>query len=455
MQKPNSLRPLIKLQSPKACSQFGISAAKTLETKLRTRPSLLASFLCLMAGGLTSSVYWPLFSNFSPVLHGSSPAVVLGIDRIFSTPYLDLLKGKRVGVLAHQASRNRKGEHLVDLLAQNPDIDLRVIFAPEHGLRSTEDVLLPDSIDPKTGLPIFSLYGPRLAPQPEQLALIDVLLIDLQDVGLRFYTYASTMGMTLRSCRESGKKVWILDRPNPIDGDTVEGAVLEEDLVKGGLTNFFALATRHGMTMGELALLYNRELEIEADLTLVPMTGWKRWMKWEDTGVKWIPPSPALTTSDQAFLYSTFGVLESVNLAVGRGVTNEDAFRIYGAPWISRPEAEKVVQELNLLELPGLQFSLAKWIPTRAEYEGLLCHGVRVHLRKRYKVQGFYSLLETIRVFRAELGGRFDLSSTDTMIGSHFLRTGLENGVPTKTLLEQTTAQMGEFPPQRARALIY
>jgi uncharacterized protein YbbC (DUF1343 family) len=356
-------------------------------------------------------------------------ATLPGIAGIERAATLEALSGKRVGALAHQASRTRAGEHLVDLLAARRDLSLVALFSPEHGIRGTEDENVPDTTDPVTGLPVYSLYGPRMAPTPRQLAAIDVLAVDLQDVGVRFYTYAATVAFTLRACKQAGVKVVLFDRPSPLGGEIVEGAVLEKDLVTDARrTRVHTISTRHGMTLGELVSLLNAEMGIHADLTVVPMAGWRRSMSWEETGLPWIAPSPALETPEQAFLYGIFGALETLDLAVGRGKSNHDAFRVYGAPWISEAASENLVLRLSALRLPGLRFTREAFTPTRAKFKSSRCNGFRVHVTDRRSVEGFRSQVEVLKALHVEFGERLGLGGATGSLGARWLIDAIARG---------------------------
>ncbi len=399
-----------------------------------------------------------LFATLCALALFSAPAlssVLLGSDRIFEAPYLDQLRGKRVGLLAHAASRTQDGTHVVDWIASHNEFQLKMIFAPEHGYRSVDDVLLPDSQDPLTGLPVYSLYGPRKAPTDAMLSELDVVLIDLQDVGLRYYTYPATLVYTLRACQKNGKKVIVLDRPNPLGGAIVEGASLESTLANGGLTTLASVPTRHGMTMGELAILYNQMLGIGADLTVIPMSGWSRAQLWEDSKLQWVPPSPALIHPEQAYLYALFGTLESGNLAVGRGKTNDLAFHVFGAPWITEEKSAALVKKLQQLQLPGLQFRAVSWIPTRDIFVGKLCRGFRVDVTDASKLESFRSLISVLEEMKSVLGATLDTKGMVYMLGTLWLWTGIEKGAPVSDLMERAAQENQQFLKLRQKALIY
>jgi len=394
-------------------------------------------------------------ASFSATHIEAPSSLRLGSDRIFESRYLQELQGLRVAVLAHYASRNQAGAHIVDILHGRTDIALKMIFAPEHGFRGVYDDRVPDSVDEATGLPVYSLYGPRRAPTAELLSKVDAVIIDLQDVGVRFYTYAATISYVLEACKKENKKVFLLDRPNPIGGEIIEGAMLENALATGGLTAIAPIPTRHGMTIGELAILLNQVRATFADLTVVPMQGWKRSMLWKETGLPWLAPSPALVAADQAILYGVLGTLESLNLAVGRGVNNQYAFHSYGAPWITKAEAAALASRLEARKLPGLKFRAFSWTPDRSEYFGQLSHGIWVELVDAAQVDGFGTLLEVLTVMRSMFGSRLDLSKSDVMLGATWLRMGLERGLPIAELRARAEREALPFLKMREGALLY
>lgn len=299
-----------------------------------------------------------------------------GIDRVGESEVARLLEGKKLAVLTHAAGRSKTGVHLIDLLFRG--YQLKKIFAPEHGLRTTSDDTIEDGIDPETGLPIISLYKRDThAPTPENLSGIDAIVVDLQDVGVRYYTYIATIAEVMKVAAPLKVEVIILDRPNLLGGKIIEGKVLDSVLA-GSFTAYHTVPTRHGMTLGELARMINAEKKWGTLLTVIPTTGWKRENLLTSLDREWIAPSPALIEIPQVGLYAVWGTLEDFNLAVGRGKTNEQAFRVLGAPWITPAEASLLATELNRLEFHGLTFSAYSWVVTRAKYEGKTANGVKL-----------------------------------------------------------------------------
>ncbi|MFT3787211.1 MAG: DUF1343 domain-containing protein [Tepidisphaeraceae bacterium] len=312
---------------------------------------------------------------------GPTPArgqVTLGIDRLAERKF-DLLQGKRVAVITNHTGLTKDGTHLIDLLIKNK-INVVKLFSPEHGLYGTKDEHVADGIDDHTGLPVVSLYGDKSKRKPskEQLAGVDVMVFDIQDVGTRFYTYIATMGLCMEACAENNVEFVVLDRPNPIGGMRVDGPL--NDAKHSGFTAYRRLPLVHGMTVGELAQLFNTEFRINAKLTVVPMTGWSRSMYWDDTGVKWVNPSPNMRSPTQAVLYPAIGTVESTNISVGRGT--DTPFELLGVPYVNGDEFAKA---LTALKLPGIAFEPATWTPrnTPHPFNNQECHGVRIKLTDR------------------------------------------------------------------------
>lgn len=310
------------------------------------------------------------------LLSYSSFAVEYGLDRLNSPEVMEKLEGKTLAVLTHAAAKDKKGEHLIDILHRS--FALKKIFAPEHGLRTASDDWVEDGTDEATGLPVISLYKrSSKGPTAKDLEGIDAIVIDLQDVGVRYYTYFSTIAEVMKAAGLLNKEIILLDRPNLLGGSIVEGKVLDPNLA-GGFTAYHTVPTRHGMTLGELSLMINAEKKMNVKLTVIPASDWKRENLIFNMDRPWIAPSPALIALDQVGLYAMWGTLENFNLAVGRGQTNEEAFRVIGAPWITVKESELLANELNALGFAGVVFKPHTWTVTRATYAGKVANGVRV-----------------------------------------------------------------------------
>lgn len=306
-------------------------------------------------------------------LSAAKPGFVLaGVDVLESQEFA-LLKGKQVGLITNHTGVTRSGRSTADLLAHAPGVKLIALFSPEHGIRGKDKhgENVGDLIDPVLHLPVYSLYGSVRKPSPEMMNSIDVLVFDMQDVGARFYTYLTTMGMAMEAASERGIAFVVLDRPNPAGGSAVEGQVLDSSLRR--FTAYYEIPVRHGMTAGEIAVWYKETHKIQLSLTVVPLKNWTRDMLWPDTGRVFVAPSPNIRNPTAALLYSGIGMFETMNISVGRGT--ETPFELIGAPWIN---AQALSERLEALKLPGLKFQPVTFTPSEDLYAGKSCSGVRI-----------------------------------------------------------------------------
>jgi uncharacterized protein YbbC (DUF1343 family) len=310
--------------------------------------------------------------------HVERRAVQTGVD-VLKRDEFRLLRGRHVGLVTNQTGVDRQGNRTIDLLHQARGVKLVAIFSPEHGITGQSDRAVTDAQDEKTGLPIYSLYGERQRPVPEQLRNIDTLVYDIQDIGCRFYTYLTTLGYILEAAAEHKLKVVVLDRPNPIGGEIIEGPVLDRKLES--FTGYHALPIRHGMTVGELAGLFNRERSINADLQVVRMEGWQRPFLFDQTGLVWINPSPNMRSLTAALLYPGTGLLETTNLSVGRGT--DRPFELIGAPWLDGQVLAEALAKARTrtseVSRP-VRFVPTRFTPTSSTYAGKECGGVQIYL---------------------------------------------------------------------------
>jgi uncharacterized protein YbbC (DUF1343 family) len=309
-------------------------------------------------------------------------AVEAGVD-VLRDEKLAPLRGAHIGLITNVTGRARDGTTTIDILRQAPDATLVALFAPEHGLGAVREGLLGDGRDEASGLPVYSLYGGTFRPTDESLVGIDTLVFDVQDAGTRFYTYASTMHRAMKTAAERGLRFVVLDRPNPIDGVHVEGPLLGST---NGFVNHFPLPVRHGMTLGELALLIDAEEHLGLALDVVSMRGWQREMTYDETGLPWVNPSPNLRNTDEELLYPGIGLLEGTNLSVGRGT--QSPFEVVGAPWI---DSKALVTSLAHEGVPGVRFEATTFTPDASTFHGVECHGVKISLVDR-------ALFEPVRV---------------------------------------------------------
>jgi uncharacterized protein YbbC (DUF1343 family) len=317
---------------------------------------------------------------FAPV---AAAQVLTGLD-VLERQGFESLRGRRVGIITNHTGLNRNGKHLVELLVRAPGVTVVKLFSPEHGLYGLKDEHIGDGVDERTGLPVFSLYGKVRTPTPEMLADIDTLVFDIQDVGARYYTYVATMGNCMKAAAGARVRFVVLDRPNPVTGLIVDGPNPDPEHV-GKFTCFGPYPVSHGMTVGELARLFNAEYGINCDLQVVPMEGWHRKMWWDETGAKWVNPSPNLRSPTQALLYLAVGLMEASNVSVGRGT--DFPFECFGAPWV---DSQQLADALNSRRLPGLRFEPFDFTPTNTPHKihrDVPCGGVRVIVTDRNAVR--------------------------------------------------------------------
>ncbi|MCZ6795395.1 MAG: DUF1343 domain-containing protein [Planctomycetota bacterium] len=362
------------------------------------------------------------------------------------------LRGRRVAVVTNPTGVNSRLRSVVDLLAEQPEVRLVAIFAPEHGVRGAAEAgeEVSDARDPRSGVPIYSLYGERRRPSPAMLDGVEVILFDVQDVGVRTYTYLSTLVEVLRAAAERQVEVWVLDRPVPIGADRVEGPVLE-----AGRESFVGAHTvplRHGLTAGEFARLVNRERRIGVRLRVVEMVGYHRDWPFSRTGLSWIAPSPNLPTPGSVLVYAGMVLVEGTNLSEGRGTTRP--FQLVGAPWI---DGRRLADDLNGRGLSGVIFREAYFTPSFSKHRGERCSGVEVHVVEpgafRPVVAGV-ALLQAVRKLHPE-AMRFHADAFDRLAGGSGLRTAIEAGVPLAAIVDSWSPALEAYRQRRQRVLLY
>ncbi|NLJ85660.1 MAG: DUF1343 domain-containing protein, partial [Firmicutes bacterium] len=348
--------------------------------------------------------------------------VVLGIEKLLDD--LRPLRGKSVGVIANTTSVDHQFRHIVDLLNAEEGIKLAAIFGPEHGFRGDQDTTVGDSTDPYTQVPIYSLYGETQKPTNKMLEGIDVLLFDMQDVGVRFYTYISTMAYSMQAAAELGIEFVVLDRTNPINGIVVDGPVLETGFES--FVGVYPLPIRHGMTVGEVARYFNEEFDIGVDLRVVTMEGWDRTAWYDETGLQnWVLPSPNLPTLETAIVYPGMCLFEGTNVSEGRGTTRP--FEMMGAPFIDGVE---LADALSQRGLPGVIFRPVSFIPFYRKYVKELVHGVQLHVVDRAVFQPVRTGLEILvaiqKMYPNDLEFRDD--AFDRLAGNSWIRESIRQG---------------------------
>jgi uncharacterized protein YbbC (DUF1343 family) len=321
------------------------------------------------------------------------------------------LRGKRIGLITNHTGRARTGEATIDLIAGLKDATLVALFSPEHGIRGILDESVDSSKDEKTGLPIHSLYGKTNRPTDEMLKGIDTLVIDLQDIGSRFYTYMTTMGYVMEEAAKRKIAVVVLDRPNPVGGVSIEGPSVEQDELS--FVAYHPMPIRHGLTLGELALLFNAERKIGADLTVVEMKYWDRDSWYDQTGLTWVNPSPNMRNMVAASLYTGVGAIEYANVSVGRGT--DTPFEQFGAPWIDGP---RLAAELNTRGLPGERFYPIAFTPTYSKFANELCQGVFVIVTNRDLMRPVRLGVEVASALYRLFPGSFEVDKTVRLLGA-------------------------------------
>jgi len=363
----------------------------------------------------------------------------------------DLIKNRTIGLITNATGVDEELRDNVSLLAADGRFNLRAFFAPEHGFfGAAEDGLnVSFTVHERTKTPVYSLYGETRKPTSEMLKDIDVLIFDIQDVGARFYTFISTMMLAMESAQQYGVDFIVLDRPNPINGIAVEGNILNTKF--SSFVGKHPLPVRHGLTIGELALLFKAELKLDLELQVVKMQGWRRDMWYDDTGLQWLLPSPNMPTLNTATLYPGTCFIEGTNISEGRGTTKP--FELLGAPWI---DAHQFADELNGLKLPGVKFRPAFFTPMFSKYKGEFCQGVQVHLLNRNVLKPVQVGLEIIsmawKLYPKDFQWRdyFDL-----LAGSDQTRQKLSAGIDVEKLVNSWEAKLSVFMEKRQRYLIY
>ncbi|MEM7504045.1 MAG: exo-beta-N-acetylmuramidase NamZ domain-containing protein [Pseudomonadota bacterium] len=336
--------------------------------------------------------------------------VLTGIDRLRIEGFRRL-RGQRVALLTNQTGRATDGRATVDLLAEAPEVDLVALFSPEHGIRGDRDGPVASARDERTGLPIHSLYGDGRRPLTAALEGLDAIVVDIQGIGTRFYTYMTTMAYVMEAAAERGISVVVLDRPNPIGGFEVEGPVQDEQAM--GFTGYFPMPIRHGLTLGELARLFAAERKIDVKLDIVAMTGWNRDDWFDATGLTWIDPSPNMRNLTQAALYPGIGAIEGTNLSVGRGT--DSPFERVGAPWIDGVE---LAAALNARGLDGVRFYPISFTPESSKYAGERCGGVYIIVTNREQLRPVRVGLELAAALHRLYGGTFEIETAARLFGS-------------------------------------
>ena len=373
--------------------------------------------------------------------------VQTGIDVLVEEKFQPLA-GLRVGLITNHSGIDSAGRRTVDLLHKAPNVKLVAIFSPEHGFSGKEDRKVSSMKEPLTGLPVYSLYGDVARPTRKMLAGLDAIVFDIQDAGARFYTYITTMGYAMEACAKKGIPFYVLDRPNPITASFVQGPILERNL--RSFTGYFTLPIRHGMTMGELATLFNAEMKIGAKLHVIRMRGYERAHWYDETGLLWLSPSPNLRTLAEAILYPGVAMVEGSNVSVGRGTSTP--FELLGAPWIN---GEALASYLNHRGIQGVRFIPVEFTPTSGPFKNQLCHGLQIALLDRKVLDSPALGIEIESALYCLYPKDFDVDKTLGLIGSREVLQAIKDGQDPAAIIQNWQEPLEQFHKLRSKYLLY
>ncbi len=380
----------------------------------------------------------------------ATPHVLPGDDVFISETWREL-RGRTIGIVTNRSGVLSDGRTLVDAARLNPAITIKALFAPEHGLRGDRDAgtYVPSYTDPRSGLPVYSLYGATRHPSAEMLAGIDVLVFDIQDVGARPYTFVSTMAYVMESAKHYDKEIWVLDRPNPIGGIAVEGPVLEP--AYKSFIGLYPIPERHGMTVGELARLFNEHFGIGANLRVVNLRGWSREMFWGDTALRWTPTSPNIPYAFTPIVYLATGLIDEGG--VNNGVGTDRPFEYAGGYGFA---AAAFARTLNARAIPGAAFEPVQWVPQRGFWAGKTLGGTLIHVTDPASFPSVRTAVEVLAAARAQ--GKFRVASAsgfDRDWGTNSVRQGLLDGAAPDAIVASWEPALAAFRSVRARYLLY
>jgi uncharacterized protein YbbC (DUF1343 family) len=370
-----------------------------------------------------------------------------GIDVLEADNFRPLV-GKHVGLITNQTGIDRAGQSTIALLSHAPGVNLVALFSPEHGIAGAADAAVASSIDPTTGLQIYSLYGDTKRPTDAMLIGVDALVYDLQDAGVRFYTYITTMGYAMEAAAQHHIAFYVLDRPDPLGGERVEGPMLDPDRLS--FTGYFPMPVIPGMTLGEMARMFNAENHIGCDLHVIGLRDWSRGEWFDETGLKWVSPSPNLRSFQAELIYPGIEILQSAGVSVGRGT--DAPFEQFGAPWI---DSQQFVDELDRRKIPGVRFARAQFTPATGLHQGELCEGARIEVTDRAAFDAMRTGLEIAAALRQLYPANFDPKKMMFLLGSETTIDQLERGVPPAAIIAAWKENLAPFMAMRAKYLLY
>jgi len=377
-----------------------------------------------------------------------------GLDRVGM--YRDVFEGKRLGIITNHTGYDKDGRFIVDVFRGMAGVKVTALFSPEHGLWGTapDGKKIANQTHPVYNLPVHSLYGRTQKPTSDMLRNIDVLIFDIQDIGARFYTYIYTMSLAMEAAAENGKTFVVLDRPNPINGTSVQGNILEPALAS--FVGLYPIPTRHGMTAGELAKMFNGQGwlsgRVKAELIVIPMEGWRRRMWYDQTGLRFIKTSPNMPDIETAAIYPGMCLLEGTNVSEARGTTMP--FRQFGAPWI---DSKLLAGRLNVLSLPNMRFEPVSFTPTSSKYQNLECHGVRILVTDRDRLEPYSSGVRIVNEICRMYPDQFEWKAAhfDHLCGTTKIRDAITNNSLLDVLQNRWQKELEAFLKIRAGYLIY
>jgi uncharacterized protein YbbC (DUF1343 family) len=396
---------------------------------------LLSVFICVH----------PWFQT--PAFPASGAGTLTGIDVLEAQKFAPL-SGKRIGLITNQTGIDRKGRSTIDLLAHAPGVKLVALFSPEHGIRGTLDERFPSSTDAATGLSVYSLYGETLRPTDAMLEGLDALVFDIQDAGVRFYTYITTMGYAMEAAAAHHIAFYVLDRPDPLGGERVEGPMLDRD--RTNFVGYFPMPVRMGMTLGEMAQMINAENKIGCDLHVIRMRNWKRSDWFDETGLPWVNPSPNLHSAYAEILYPGLEILQAGGVSVGRGTGHP--FEFVGAPWI---HGDELAGDLNRQKIPGVRFEATQFTPSSGSYKGQLCPGVKVVVTDRNALEPLRMGMEIALALEKLYPDKFEPSKMIELVGNSATIKQLMAGTSAAAIVEGWNQELEEFRKIRAKYLLY
>jgi uncharacterized protein YbbC (DUF1343 family)/CubicO group peptidase (beta-lactamase class C family) len=372
--------------------------------------------------------------------------VLTGLD-VLEEEHFARFRGAHVGLITNVTGKARDGSPDVGLFRSAPEVNLVALFAPEHGLAASKEGYFADGRDDLSGLPVYSLYGTGFRPTLDSLRGIDTLVFDVQDVGTRFYTYASTMHRAMKAAAEAGIRFVVLDRPNPIDGLRIEGPILSAER---GFVNHFPLPVRHGMTIGELALLIDAEEHLGLALDVVSMRGWRRDETYDQTGLPWVNPSPNIRSVDEELLYPGIGLLEGTNLSVGRGTSSP--FEVVGAPWI---DESALLAALAHERIPGVRLEETRFTPDTSTYRGEECHGLKLTIVDRASFEPVRTGIAIARALAPLYAKEWHVGDVGKLLLDTPLLDAIKAGAPLDDLVAEANAEVAAFRAKREKYLLY